>query len=261
MLTLLESSRVHSCICVSVCICARLPVAIPSPPLTPPRKGLKGTEVVLSDLSQNPSQIRKLRSFIIAGHDAPRITWECAPKSTAVVEARLFTCRRLSSLIYLHVIYSVSIAVLSDHRRRNLQHHFDDFFFFKEWLIKFGLSIMAQTSCSHIVTYLRGATARRTFTAWHHERVRWDIWIETKLNLDHLSIIASFLCKLLHVAADPATPQSLSPDDSQRKQVVRLWDFQLRHTELFMLSLRSGTQLPHSLAFYDALKSINSLMI
>lgn len=76
-----DLAGVHSCICMSVCICVLLPVAIPSPPLTP-KKGLKGTEAVLSDLWQNPSQIRKLRSFIIAGHGVPQITWECAPKST-----------------------------------------------------------------------------------------------------------------------------------------------------------------------------------
>lgn len=116
----------HSCICMSVCICVCLPVAIPSPPLTP-KKGLKGTEAVLSDLWQNPSQIRKLRSFIIAGHGVPRITWECAPKSTARVKTCLFTCRRLSFLIYLHMIYSVSRVVLSDHTEDHLHHHFDDF--------------------------------------------------------------------------------------------------------------------------------------
>lgn len=40
-----------------------------------------------------------------------------------------------------------------------------------------------------------------------------------------------------------------------------LWDFQLRHTELVILSLRSGMQLQISCTLYDALKSINSLII
>lgn len=176
------------------------------------------------------------------------------------VKTCLFTCRRLSFLIYLHLIYSVSRVVLSDHTDDNWHHHFDGFI--KEWVSDFGQLIMTRTSSLHVVTYFTGATALKGFTGWHHERTKWEIWTETKLNLNHLSIIAGFfLRKLLHVAADPATPQSLSPDDSQRKQVVCLWDFQLRHTELFIPSLRSGMQLLYSLTFYDALKSINSLMI
>lgn len=126
VLTLLETSRVHSCICMSVCICVLLPVAIPSPPLTP-KKGLNGTEAVLSDLWQNPSQIRKLRSFIIAGHGVPRITWECAPKSTTGSRpACLHVANYHSSFIYTWfiqlaewfcqitqtIIYTITLMVL-----------------------------------------------------------------------------------------------------------------------------------------------------
>lgn len=71
---------------------------MPSPPLTP-KKELKGAEVTLSDLRQNPSQIRKLHSFIIAGCEAPRITRECAPTIDGWLEICPFTNQ---FLLYLH---------------------------------------------------------------------------------------------------------------------------------------------------------------
>lgn len=106
------------------------------------------------------------------------------------VKTCLFTCRRLSFLIYLHLIYSVSRVVLSDHTDDNWHHHFDGFI--KEWVSDFGQLIMTQTSSLHVVTYFTGATALKGFTGWHHERTKWEIWTETKLNLNHLSIIAGF---------------------------------------------------------------------
>lgn len=89
------------CSCISVCICVRLPVAMPSPPLTP-EKELKGAGVTLHDLWQNPSQIRKLHSSIIAGCEAERITQECVinawvrvgPLTNHLLTRRLL-CRRV----------------------------------------------------------------------------------------------------------------------------------------------------------------------
>lgn len=102
-----------SCVrsCMSVCICVCSPVAMPSPPLTP-TKELKGTEVMHSNLWQNC--------------DVQRITWECAPKSMAGSRPVCLHVR-LSSLVYLHMVYSVRVPVLSTHREEKLLHQFHNF--------------------------------------------------------------------------------------------------------------------------------------
>lgn len=61
-----------------------------SPPPTPEQE-LKGLKVTLSDLWQNPGQIRKLHSFISAGRDVSRMTRSCAPKINGSVRTCLFT--------------------------------------------------------------------------------------------------------------------------------------------------------------------------
>lgn len=164
-------------------------------------------------------------------------------------ETCLFTCQRLSFPTYLHTAEPVSIVVWSHDEEQN---------------IHVGLMNSVKRMSQQIKpARMRGPASLDILYLQFQElyslkslRVQREIWNETKWNLNHFSIIGGVLRKLLHAAAEPATLQSLSPADSQRKQVVCLWDFQLRHTELVVLAC--GSHIPS--LFYDAVNSINSLI-
>lgn len=152
----------------------------------------------------------------------------------------LFTCRRLSFHVYLHTVDSVRMVVYRQNSLITL----------RIWSVK-PSSLYVINNISYF----------QSFGAWWDCENSGSQSNEISTNF-FFPVIGGFLRKLLHACCWASnTPEPLPSWFPETTSCVCPWDFKLRHTELVVLSLRSGMQLPYSLIFYDALKSVNSLII
>lgn len=143
------------------------------------------------------------------------------------------------------LIYMWLILLAADHREEKLLHQCDDLI--REWVSGSGRAIVPQVHMWWPISL--GILFERLYSSisWESE--------EKHLNRNQIKShpfclwLASFCASFCMQRQSQQHPRATPPADSQGKQVVGLWDFQLRHTELVILGLRSGMQLRYSLAF------------